>query len=267
MSNEQAEALSIPQTDSERQAVKDFSMKVQVVIQTCNEAEYYAALERLNSPRIENYNFDKPVDYPHSELSIVVGTFAGIDAAIIAHGANYKAELETVFRDVCTNAKLLLRLGVCFGLKFDLKFADVLVASEIGVSQLDSDGLDPREEVQQVAPSMHKLFCRHPNTWDGIVVCKEPNDRIARVYVGRLFGAINDPDSRQRRSSQEYLGREMEGWAPIEYTPEIKSITIKGIASFVFAEDTTWQLTAAKAAVDYAHHKLERAGYIDFDNF
>ena len=59
----------------------------------------------------------------------------------------------------------------------------------------------------------------------------------------------------------------MEGWAQIEYTPEqVKCIIIKGIADFADStKDKTWQLTAAKAAVDYAHFKLKEAGYINFD--
>ena len=186
--------LPVPQTDFERQAVNEFANNVQVVIQTCDEVEYYAALDRLDPPQIENYDYGKPVQYPHSELSIVVGTFAGIDAAIIAQGEKFNTELETIFKDVFTSTKLLLGLGVCYGLTnnsddVDLKIADVVVASEISISQFDSDGGETLEEVHQVAPSVYQLFCENPDTWDGMVVCEEPNKRIANAHVGRLFGA------------------------------------------------------------------------------
>ena len=259
---EEIDPLSLPQSNEE--AVKKFAKNVRLVIQTCNEAEYYAALERLSPPQIEDCNFDKPVMH----YSIVVGTFAGIDAAIISQNANCKTEFGIVFS---TNAKLLLRLGVCLGhgnRSVDLKFADVLVASEIGVSQL---GLGPHEKVYKVAPSVHQLFCECPNTWDGNVVCEEPTKRIAKAYVGRLFIPPKDTDEIQDMKygywcylSQKYLGAEIEN---IYYTPpDIEVVFIKGVASFT-KYHAEWQLTAAKAAVDYAHHKLERAGYINFNKF
>ena len=280
VSAKEIQPLPVPQTDFERQVVNEFTKNVRVVIQTCNEAEYYAALERLDPPQIENYNYNKPVQYPHSELSIVVGTFAGVDTAIIAQGENFNAELETIFKDVFTSTKLLLGLGVCYGHannsdNVDLRIADVVVASEIGVSQLDSDcGGTQEEQVHKVAPSVYQLFCENPDTWDGMVVCEEPNKRTANVHVGLLFGAsrIIEHSYLQKIEypSRRYLGAELNGLSKIKYIPsEIKFITIKGITSYGDSiKYTKWELTAATAAVEYAHHKLERAtGYIDFDNF
>ena len=61
--------LPPPSDESKREAVKEFAKKVRVVIQTCNDPEYYAALEKLESPRIENQAFAKPVKYPHQVLN------------------------------------------------------------------------------------------------------------------------------------------------------------------------------------------------------
>ena len=57
----------------------------------------------------------------------------------------------------------------------------------------------------------------------------------------------------------------MEGWAQIEYTPEgVECIIIKGIADFADGtKDKVWQLTAAMAAVDYAHYKLKQDAQSD----
>ena len=258
---------------SEVSAVKDFATKVKVVIQTCNDAEYYAALEKLKSPEIKNHVFTKPVEYPDPELTIVVGTFAGVDAAVIKteQGAKCKTELEAVFENVCTNATLLLGLGVCYGLKkeHDLKFADVLVGKKIEAIQtpkFGADGvMDTRGEVKVTPRSVQKMFCEDADLWDDFIVCEEPSKRFARAFVGLLASVsilINDPRVIQglKNSPAPYLGGEMEGWAQIEYTPErVKCIIIKGIADFADGtKNKVWQLTAAKAAVNYAHYKLKQ---------
>ena len=271
--------LPPPNDESMREAVKEFAKKVRVVIQTCNCPEYYAALKKLESPRIKDQEFTKPVKYPHQVLSIVVGTFADFDAAIIKteQGSKCKNELEAVFNKdsiIFTSAKLLLGLGVCYGLQKNLKFADVLVGKEIDAAQIPklAGTMETRAKLKEKPKSVQKLFCEDADMWDDFCVCEEPSKRIAKAFVGRLFSAsvlINDPGVKQglEDSAQQYLGGEMEGWAQIEYTPEhVKSIIIKGIVDFADGtKDKTWQLTAAMAAVDYAHFKLIKAGYINFD--
>ena len=265
--------------ESKRQAVKEFTTKVRVVIQTCNDAEYYAALEKLKPPRIEE--FTKPVKYPHPELKIVVGTFADIDAAIIKtdQGSDCIKELQTVFKDnaIFTSAKLLLGLGVCYGLKknyakHDLKFADVLVGREIGAlprPKFTGGTIETRGIPKPTPKIVQNLFCEDADTWNEFVVCKKPSKRIAKAFIGRLASGsilIDDPGVLQglEDPALRYLGGEMEGWAQIEYTPEhVKSIIIKGIADFGDgAKDKIWQFTAAKAAVDYAHYMLTENGGI-----
>ena len=168
----------------------EFATNVKVVIQTCNDAEYYAALEKLKPPQImiKNQEFTKPVEYPHSQIRIVVGTFAGIDAAVIKteQGAKCKNDLETVFH-VCTNAKLLLGLVVCYGLKknfakHDLKFADVLVGKEIDAVLTPKFGIE-------IPKSLQNLFCNDADLWHDFIVCEKPSLRIARAFIGRLASA------------------------------------------------------------------------------
>ena len=78
---EKHQPLPLPIEESERKAVKVFATKVKLVIQTCNNPEYYAALEKLTSPQIESQKFAKCVTYSHPELTIAVGTFAGVHDA------------------------------------------------------------------------------------------------------------------------------------------------------------------------------------------
>ena len=82
----------------EYKIVESYIENVRIVIQTCNDAEYYAVLDLFEAPQIENTKFKKPVQYFHKEIQIVVGTFAGIDAAIVEtdQGIESKEGLQAV---------------------------------------------------------------------------------------------------------------------------------------------------------------------------
>ena len=269
--------VPVPLSKEEYKIVESYTEKVRIVIQTCNDAEYYAVLDLFEPPRIENAKYEKPVQYFHKEIRIVVGTFAGIDAAIVEtdQGTECKEGLQAAV-EVFKSAKFLLGLGICYGIKDnsvgeDLKFADVLVSEGIGVSKrpkLKPAGLDPRASFEKVEKVMKNIFCVRPmERYSGIVVSDEPKQRTAKVYVGRLLSAsilMND-GGKLGLIKEGYLGGEMEGWVQLEI-PEVVSIVIKGIADFADGKkNDKWQLTAAKAAVHYAHHKLKQFGYIDFD--
>ena len=263
----------------EYKIVESYIENVRIVIQTCNDAEYYAVLDLFEAPQIENTKFKKPVQYFHKEIQIVVGTFAGIDAAIVEtdQGIESKEGLQAAV-EVFKSAKFLLGLGICYGIKgnsvgADLKFADVLVSEEIGISKrpkLKPAGLDPRESFEMVKKVMKNIFCKRPmRSYTGIVVSDEPKQRTAKVYVGRMLSGpilMNDGDKLGpiKEEWRGYLGGEMEGWVQLEI-PEVVSIVIKGIADFAGSKNDKWQLTAAKAAVHYAHHKLKNYTYINFD--
>ena len=266
-------------SQEEFNAVKGYTQKVRIVIQTCNDAEYYAILDMFEPPRIENPKFEKPVKYFHKDIRIVVGTFAGIDAAIVEtdQGTECKEGLQAAVV-VFKSAKFLLGLGICYGIKDnyvgeDLKFADVLISEEIGISKrpkLAPNGLNPRKSFEEVEKVMKNIFCVRPVVdYTGIVVSDEPKQRTAKVYAGRLLSdsiLMNDGNKLGpiKESWRGYLGGEMEGWVQLEI-PQVVSIVIKGIADFAGSKNDKWQLTAAKSAVNYAHLRLKDAGLIDFN--
>ena len=98
---------------------------------------------------------------------------------------------------------------------------------------------------------------------------KNPTKLHCKCSRWTAIRCIKDSYYKQRIEypSQRYLGAELKGLSKIKYIPSENKFIIKGIASYGGGNKyTKWQLTAATAAVDYAHHKLERAGYIDFDN-
>ena len=141
-------------------AVTDFAAKVKVVIQSCNDAEYFAALEAIERPSLPM--FDKPVRYPNDEnFTIVVGTFAGQNAAIVRteQGNKCREDLNTIL-PWFQHAKMLFGVGVCMGIKH--KLGDVLVGEKI---QLEENPKVRRGKLQLVGPcneakqKMRNIFC------------------------------------------------------------------------------------------------------------
>ena len=127
--------------------------------------------------------------------------------------------------------------------------------------------MDPRGEEKVTTKPVQKIFCKGADMWDDFIVCEKPSERIAKAFVGLLASVsilINNPGVIQglKKSSDPYLGGEMEGWVQMKHTPErVECIIIKGIADFADGtKNKVWQLTAAMAAVDYAHCKLSEKG-------
>ena len=265
----------VPSQEEQQQAIKDFAAnEVEVVIQTCNEAEYYAVLEKVDRPQIEG--IDNCVEYPYSSLTIVVGTFAGKNTAVAwtGQGSYGQKDLEKILT-IFKAATILLGLGVCMGIKHE--YADVVVSKEIKAAcapKIGEIGTEPRGETKSAGKRVNKVFC-HTAGWDTFVCTAGDQGRIAEAHAGLLFSSpnlINNPNIRQSLQQQGYIGAEMEGWVLLEMQekyPHIESIIIKGISDYgdgkKDGESSTtqvkdkWQLTAAKAAVNYAVSKLTGA--------
>ena len=271
--------LPVPREADKKEALKAFADKVEVVIQCCNERELYAVLERTEAPQLETeISFEKSVHYPCSgckyisSMDITVGTFADKKVAVIRtdQGNACRDALVEVL-EIFENAKLLLGLGVCAGFKNEL--GDVLVGEEIeaaeNTKQSDEfvDELLPRGERRKAVPSVRALF-RDPAGWNSFS-CTADDSRVAKVICGCIFSSSILLDTKNiceamKKKSAGYIGLEMEGWVMFttieKKFPNVAAIIIKGISDFGDGtKNKDWQLTAAKAAVDYAHFKLEDA--------
>ena len=76
--------LRIQQTDeTTMKAVQLFARQVVLILHTCNDKEYWAALKRLESPTTQDgsKNRDCSIIYPH--VGSVIGWFAGYRAAVV----------------------------------------------------------------------------------------------------------------------------------------------------------------------------------------
>ena len=268
----QFKPLGVP--EEQEQEIKDFAAKnVQVVIQTCNEAEYYAVLEKVKRPQIKG--FEKPVKFTHGDLPVVVGTFAGINAAVALteQGSYSQKDLEGILV-IFEKATILLGLGVCMGVEDEYRYADVIVSKKIDAAKtpkIENDEIYSRGEIKRVGKRVSE-FC-HTAGWNTFVCTAGNQGRVAKAHVGLVFSSsnlINYKPFRKSLQRQGYNGLEMEGLVLLEMQeikdPHFQSIIIKGISDYgdgtKDGEGSTaqvkdkWQLTAAKAAVDYAFFKL-----------
>ena len=236
--------------------------EVSVVIQSCNEAEYYAALEKIKAlPK-----FGKSVKYPSRIYAIVVGLFAGRNTAIVRTGQGYQCRNDlTTILGFFPNAKYLLGLGVCMGIQG--KSGDVLIGKMLQMEtnpKFENGTIKLRGARESITKSMKMLFCddTRPHGWNFECTAE---GRTSKVHQGCIFSSpmlINDRIVKKglEGESQKLIGAEMEGWVLLTYFKHIDSIIIKGVSDYGDGtKEKSWQLTAAKAAVDYAHFKLEKA--------
>ena len=270
----------LPLNASQQREIEMFATnQVNVIIQSCNSAEYYAALEKMKAAKESLPMFDKPVRYPISKYTIVVGTFAGKNAAIVRTGQGNKCrdDLKEILgsrrdnlKGLFPHAKYLLGLGVCMGIK--QKFGDVLVGKMVQIEEnlrLENGKLVLRGTRENAKRTMRNIFCDDTTGWRDFECTatakgSTSKPRTSQVYTGCILSSptlLNDSNIKQglEEESLGLIGAEMEGWVLFTAFKDIESIIIKGISDYgdgTKADD--WQFTAAKAAVDYAHFKLER---------
>ena len=260
----------LPSNASQREEIKKFAAnQVNVIIQSCNNAEYYAALEKMEAATDSLPMFDKPVKYPTGKYTIVVGTFAGNNAAIVRTGQGNKCrnDLKEIL-SYFPHAKYLLGLGICMGIKG--KFGDVLIGKKVQIEEnlkLENGELKLRGTREDATQTMRNIFCDDTTGWKGFECTataeggtSEP--RTSLVFSGCILSSptlLNDSNIKQglEKESQTLIGAEMEGWVLFTAFKDIESIIIKGISDYGDGTKVDdWQLTAAKAAVGYAHFKL-----------
>ena len=112
--------------------------------------------------------------------------------------------------------------------------------------------------------TMRNIFCDDTAGWKGFECTaaaegSTSKPRTSLVFPGCILSSsalLNDKDIKQglEKESQTLIGAEMEGWVLFTALKDAESIIIKGISDYGDGKKADdWQLTAAKAAVDYAH--------------
>ena len=251
-----------------------------IIIQSCNDNEYYASLELMKAPEISKPDdlsqlFKRAVQFPNDDnMTIALGMFADRKAAIAwtKQGADCEKDIRKVLRWF-PSTKAIIGVGVAFGMDRDaVKFCDVLVPSRIADfasrPRAQDGGILSRGPVVET----ENMFCKNPIGWE--FTCTKTN-RLAEVVPGLLVSGpilLDDPAVKKRMLEQfrDAKGGEMEGWVLythiikddqiMEKHPNLKVFIIKGVADYADGKKgKKWQLTAAMAAASYTHFKLENS--------
>ena len=226
----------------------------------------------MKAPNIKNqpHLFETAVRYRNKyAMHIILGMFADCNAAIAytQQGSSCRRDIEKVLQ-MCPNTKAILGVGVAYGMKRDaVEFCDVLVVKQIAdvgtIPRAMAGGIYPRVPGAATKPTLMRTFCQAYGGWKFSCTIKQ---RQAKVIVGELVAGgflLDDPNIKETLKMQcpFAVGGEMEGWVlykeVIEEHPNLEVIVIKGVADYGDGKkNKKWQFTAAKAAVDYTHHKL-----------
>ncbi len=269
---------------------KQFCEEVVIILQTVNDDEKWAVLDRLKPPTnftLEAGNpLNKTVDL-EGPNNIVLGTFGGYASALIQTkmGKDCRREIEHAL-DKFPNAMCVLAIGVAFAFDREkCKYGDVLVSTiikAVGNIKRRQDGkLILRESDNRTpnSPELLRVFTRGTATWNEKFKCtkedgagSENSRRYSNVHTGVIISDKILIDHKRTRDellnfSPEAIGGEMEGATLVEVqyslaqkkpTPrELGVIIIKGVADYGDgSKEKSWQLTSAMAAAHYAEHKL-----------
>ena len=264
----------------ERQAIKQFAQQVVIVIQSCNDNEYYASLQLMKAPNItkpdgQSQLFERAVRFPNEDnMAVTLGMFADCKAAIAwtEQGASCEKDIHKVL-SWFPNIRAILGVGVAFGMeRSDVNFCDVLVASQIA-DLGNRTRLEDRRVVAEgrggdttsTKTPLNNIFCKDVKGWK--FQCTDTS-RQAKAVPGLLVSGSFLLDGRRVKLSlqEQYKsakGGEMEGgilYRIVKNKPNLAAIIIKGVADYADGEkDKRWQLTAAMAAAKYTHFQLKRS--------
>ena len=211
------------------------------------------------------------------KVGIAIGMFGGYKSALVQTrmGESCHEDIESALQHF-RNAKAVIAVGVAYSLsRENCMFGDVLVSQSIEDVKFATDGSAIERSLKaEVRPYLKEVFCRQTHSFKDFTCTRE--GRKPSIIPGTIVSMpwpVDDAETYMRiltTSSPEAVGLEMEGYVLMEIQKKLANqhppchidvIIIKGVAGY--GDDTKtkrWHLTAAMAAVCYAHHKLEGTG-------
>ena len=275
--------LHIQRTDeTTMKAVQLFARQVVLILHTCNNNEFRAALERLESPTTKDGNNiqGRPIVYP--QTGSVVGWFASYRAAVVLTEQGNECRGILTCIESFPNVEVIIGAGIAYANDQKCKLADVLISDQIETFlpyKQTGDEIINRGPREQIGPNVRRVFKNPAKDWSDrkSFTCSKDN-RKSVAYVGCIISTpilVSDGTLRDklRKYSPTAIGGEMEGWVLLEVRSrlrhqrqkEIEVIIIKGVADYGdIRKGDEWQWTAAKAAIDCIHYCLKKSGGNEF---
>ena len=260
--------------ETTKSEVELFAKQVVLIFHTCNQNEYWAALERLEPPTTEDQSKiqDRPIIYPQNDS--VVGCFAGYRAAVVRteQGDKGCSNLTKALTESFPNSQVIIAAGIACASDQKYKFADVFISEQcIVASEITSH--DPH---QWIDPNVIRVFKDAAKDWSDkkSFTCANNN----RTSVAHICCVVSAPTLKILREQLFHvpncIGGEKKAWVlfelkktrKVQNEKDIEIIIINGVSEY---QDLTlgdkWQWTAAKAAMDCIDYCLKRSGGTEFN--
>ena len=204
-----------------------------------------------------------------------LGMFGGYKAALVhtEQGQKCRSLIEATI-ELFSDVRIIIGVGVAYGRSKDsTKLGDVLISEKI--AELDTikykkDGsIISRGVIGEVKANLHTHFCKGSTRFIEIFACTEGTpQRFAKTHVGCIISGSFLVDNEEIKlklwdNATEAIGGEMEGHVLMDIIKQrdpcpFKAIIIKGVCDYGDGtKEKNWQLTAALAAVEYTHFRLE----------
>ena len=283
------EANNVAVTVIDDSFVQQFCKEVQIVLQAANDTERVASFSKLMPPVLNNGKISDQIlrfraDFQGRNCSgeYTLGMFGGYKAALVhtAQGQKCRSLIEATI-GLFSNVRIIIGVGVAYGRsKESTKLGDVLISekiAELDTIKFEKEGLIiSRGILGEVKANLQTLFCIGSDRFDvKTFACTDSTPpRFAKARHGCIISGSFLVDNKEIKrklwdNATEAIGGEMEGHVLMDILKQqdpcpFQAIIIKGVCDYGDGtKEKHWQLTAALAAVEYTHFRLEETkGYL-----
>lgn len=277
----------------DKDKIECFAEQVELLLITCNDKEFRAAVERLKPPTCvgqpQNKITSLPVRYFPDKSNVVVGWFGNHKTVVLQAGMGEKCrtDLEVIIeKKGFPNVKWIVAAGVAYSNdRIKRRFADVLVSKQVVNAtqcRIEEDKIINRGFDVPIHKEIYDKFIYFAAEWSfkESFVCSKSDEselesqiecqcRTSKAHVGTIISRPDLVDNKKFRDKlwKHYpnaIGGEMEGWVLLELQEkwtkkELRVIIIKAVVDYADGDkEKSWQWTAAKAAIDCVHYCLEK---------